>query len=562
MELQTKNREPISVSTIAPDSEADSSRLHDRHLLRVLEAANIIPWEADPQTWRFTYVGSQAERLLGYPIDRWYENDFWTSTIFPEDREFAIEFCATSCKTLRDFEFQYRMKRADGEVIWLHDIVNVEMDDGVPQALRGFMIDITAIKRLEETLRIDHDLLAESLDKYRDELTLTTERSEQAQLALRKADDEKTQAIHGMQKLRDFLEAAPDATIIIDEAGIIVFASARLQHLFGYRQDEIVGSEMETLVPKRLRGRHRKHVDKFLQNPNAREMGSGLELAARRKDGSEFPVEVSLNPVYTENRVLVSCAIRDITKRKALQLSAEQRAVELAKANEALTVKEGELRSKQVALRALTGKLIVAQEDERRRIGRELHDDLIQQLAVLAINADKLEQQAGATGRGDSVALREIKERLIEMSEYVQTLSRQLHPAIVEDLGISTALHSLCEELGQNEGILIDCEVDDVAADIPNDHALCIYRVAQEALRNIVKHSRATRAQVQLHSNKKTLKFQVRDNGIGFNPDEGKNQLGLGLQSMKERARLFGGTMRVKPRLGDGTVISVSIPLS
>jgi PAS domain S-box-containing protein len=207
MELQTKNREPTSVSTIAPDSEADSSRLHDRHLLRVLEAANVIPWEADPQTWRFTYVGSQAERLLGYPIDRWYEDDFWTSTIFPEDRESAIEFCATSCKTLRDFEFQYRMKRADGEVIWLHDIVNVEMDDGVPQALRGFMIDITAIKRLEETLRIEHDLLAESLDKYRDELTLTTERSEQAHLALRKADDEKTQAIHGMQKLRPFLKS-------------------------------------------------------------------------------------------------------------------------------------------------------------------------------------------------------------------------------------------------------------------------------------------------------------------------------------------------------------------
>ncbi len=150
----------------------------------------------------------------------------------------------------------------------------------------------------------------------------------------------------------------------------------------------------------------------------------------------------------------------------------------------------------------------------------------------------------------------------MQASDYVHTLSRQLHPAIVEDLGISAALHSLCEELGQNEGILIDCAVDDVAADVPNDHALCIYRVAQEALRNIVKHSRATQARVHLHSNKGTLKFQVRDNGIGFNLNEAEHRGGLGLQSMEERAWLIGGTVGMKSRPGGGTVISLNIPLS
>ena len=562
MEVHTKNRKRISVSTIMPDSEAGSLRLNERRLLRVLEAASIIPWEADYQTWRFTYVGSQAEGILGYPIDRWYENDFWTSAIFPEDQEFAMEFCLTSAKTLSDFEFQYRMKRADGEVIWLHDIVNVEMDDGVPQRLRGFMIDITAIKRLEETLRIEHDLLLETLGKQGEELTRTTQRSEQAKLALRTAENEKAQAIHSTQRLRDFLEAAPDATIIADEAGGIVFASSRLQDLFGYRQDEIVGSEFETLLPKRLRRQHRGHVDKFLQNPRAREMGSGLELAALHKDGCEFPVEVSLNPVHTGNHILVSCAIRDITSRKALQLSAERRAVKLAEANKALVVTEGELRSKQESLRVVTSKLIAAQEDECRRIGRELHDDLTQQLAVLAIDVSKLEQQAEATEGRDRVRLQKIKESLVELSEYVHTLSRQLHPAIVEDLGIAAALRSLCEEFEQNEGILIDCEVDDVAVDIPNDHALCVYRVAQEALKNVVKHSRATQAQAQLHSNKGTLQFQVRDNGIGFNLDKAKKQIGLGLKSIEERVWHVGGTVRVKTGPGDGTVISVSIPLS
>ncbi len=162
MGVRKKNREAISVSTIAPHSE-DDSLIKEKSLLRVLEAANIIPWEADPETWRFTYVGSQAERMLGYPLDQWYEKDFWVSTIFSEDREFAINFCETSSKTLSDFEFQYRMVKADGDVIWLRDIVTVEIEDGVLQALRGYMIDISAIKGLEQTLRDDRDQFAKSL---------------------------------------------------------------------------------------------------------------------------------------------------------------------------------------------------------------------------------------------------------------------------------------------------------------------------------------------------------------------------------------------------------------
>ncbi len=559
--VRKKNRQAISVSTISPHSK-DDMLTKERRLLCVLEAANIIPWEADPETWRFTYVGSQAERMLGYPIDQWYEKDFWTSNICPEDREFAINFCETSSKMLIDFEFEYRMVKADGDMIWLRDIVNVEIEDGVPQVLRGYMIDITAIKVLEQTLRDDRDRLAESLEKQSDKLTDTIQRSEQSQISLRTSEEARTRAIRSMQRLRDFLDAAPDATVITDKAGVIVFASAQLERLFGYRSEEVVGADMELLLPKRFRRRHRGHVAKYLQKPHAREMGSGLELSALHKDGSEFPVEVSLNPVRTEGHLLVSSTIRDITARKALQLAAEKRAAELVTINEALTAHESELRLKQKALQALTGKLIVAQEDERRRIGRELHDDLTQQLAGLAIDAGKLEQQAEAMERGDGVGLQKIKERLIEVADYVHTLSRQLHPAIVEDLGISAALHALCEELEQNEDILIDCAVDDVAADVPNDHALCIYRVAQEALRNIVKHSRATQVRVQLHSNKGTLKFQVRDNGIGFDLNEAEQRVGLGLQSMEERAYLIGGTVRMKPRPGGGTVISVNIPLS
>ncbi len=699
MGVRKKNREAMSVSTVAPQSE-DDSLTRERHFLRVLEAANIIPWEADPQTWRFTYVGSQAERMLGYPLDQWYEKDFWASTIFSDDREFAINFCETSSKTLSNFEFQYRMVKSDGNVIWLRDIVNVEIENGVPQVLRGYMIDITANKELEQTLRDDRDQLAESLEKQSEELTDAIQSSEQSQISLLKSEEARTRAIRSMRRFSDFLDASPDATIIADAAGVIVFASVQLERLFGYRPEEVIGAEMEFLLPKRFRRRHRGHVAKFRRNPRARQMGCGLELSALHKDGSEFPVEVSLSPVRTENHLLVSTAIRDITDRKALQLSAEKRAEvehlysvapvglcyfdtdlrflyisewlaringlpveahlgktlddvlkdvavgvepqlrqvlqtgepiiegevetetpahpgesrhymhnyypdthqdgtvvgvscvvqditerkqaeealreaheqlearvqdrtqELRAVNETLKAQDKELRQHAESMRKLTGTLIVAQEDERRRIGRELHDDLTQSLAALAIDAGRLEQQAEATEGRDIDGLRKIKERIMELSEYVHTLSRQLHPAIVEDLGIADALRSLCEDLEQNDGLRIDCVIDGVPADVSNGQALCIYRVAQEALRNIVKHSRATQTWVHLHAKDGALRFQVSDNGIGFNLNEAKNRIGLGLQSIEERVSLAGGTAQVETAPGDGTVISVSMPLT
>ena len=269
----------------------------------------------------------------------------------------------------------------------------------------------------------------------------------------------------------------------------------------------------------------------------------------------------------------VSCVVQDITERKRaeealreaheqLEARVQDRTPELRAVNEVLKAQEKELRKNAESLRKLTGRLIVAQEDERRRIGRELHDGLTQNLAAMAIDAGRLEKEPEAIEGRDEDGLHKIKEGLMALSENVHTLSRQLHPAIVGDLGIAAALRSLCEELEQNESLMIDYEADTIPADIPNGHALCVYLVAQEALRNIVKHSRATRAQVHLDSKNGTLQFQVRDNGIGFNLDEAKNQIGLGLQSIEERVWQVGGTVRVETGPGAGTVISVSIPLT
>jgi len=128
-------------------------RKSEGRLRMLLESTNAIPWVADCQTWLFTYVGPQATRLLGYPVAAWHGKDFWTDHIYPDDRQEAIAYCLEHSQRDDDYEFDYRMIAADGRVVWIHDIVNVVKEGGVPKVLRGFMIDITQQKAADEELR-------------------------------------------------------------------------------------------------------------------------------------------------------------------------------------------------------------------------------------------------------------------------------------------------------------------------------------------------------------------------------------------------------------------------
>ncbi len=147
------------MNRVTPDSERGSSRKKapeggldeiEEPSRQFLEATRVIPWEADARTWRFTYVGPQAVKLLGYPQEEWYGENFWTTHIHPEDREHALDFCAESSRKFKEYDFEYRMIAADGQSVWLHDFVGVERVDGQPKTLRGYMIDITERKRAHE----------------------------------------------------------------------------------------------------------------------------------------------------------------------------------------------------------------------------------------------------------------------------------------------------------------------------------------------------------------------------------------------------------------------------
>ena len=129
-----------------------SSQASEEHVRRLLEQTSAIPWQADPETWMFQYVGPQAVRVFGYPLEAWYEEGFWEQHLHPDDRDRAVAFCAEALRGNERFELEYRMLSSKGEVVWLHDLFTVEFEDGKPKTFQGFMLDITARKRADEEL--------------------------------------------------------------------------------------------------------------------------------------------------------------------------------------------------------------------------------------------------------------------------------------------------------------------------------------------------------------------------------------------------------------------------
>jgi PAS domain S-box-containing protein len=231
-------------------------------------------------------------------------------------------------------------------------------------------------------------------------------------------------------------------------------------------------------------------------------------------------------------------------------------------AEEKLRNSETALRQGQQQLRALAGKLLSAQEEERRRLARELHDDLSQRLAVLAIEAGNLEQQLESTGAGVPEQLRAMKEQAVQLSSDVHDISRQLHPSILEDLGLVDALESECSSFSTRQGIAVNFHADDMPDDLCHDLALSLYRIAQEALHNIAKHAQTNSAEVRLRRDNGMVQLSIRDGGRGFDRNSARNHKGLGLASMEERARLVGADFCVESEPGTGTMLRVRAPLA
>ncbi len=218
-------------------------------------------------------------------------------------------------------------------------------------------------------------------------------------------------------------------------------------------------------------------------------------------------------------------------------------------------------RQAEEAAQSLSGRLIHAQEAERARLARELHDDLSQSLALLAVELDMFGRKPPATSSEVSERMRDLSEQVKNLSSSVHRLSHELHPAKLEQLGLAAAVRGLCRELGAARNLAIEFEAQAVPRVVPDEIALCLYRIVQEGLQNIIKHSGSATAKVQLMSIENELCLIISDQGCGFDSTVATDDGSLGLVSMRERVRLVRGQISVESRKGEGTRIKVQIPL-
>lgn len=219
-------------------------------------------------------------------------------------------------------------------------------------------------------------------------------------------------------------------------------------------------------------------------------------------------------------------------------------------------------RSSEESLQSLSGRLIHAQEEERARIARELHDDFSQRLALLSVVLGQLWKKLPGSKVEEREMVLELLKETKEMSSDMHSLSHRLHSSKLELVGLVPALVGLCKEIGDKHKVGVHFTKHGPAPRIAKDAALCLFRVTQEALGNIVKHSQAKNAEVELRSNAKNVTLRIADAGRGFDPDLRNPAAGIGLVSMRERLRLVGGRLSIESEVGHGTEIFAEVPLA
>ena len=333
-------------------------------------------------------------------------------------------------------------------------------------------------------------------------------------------------------RLSGLLDSAMDAIVSVDEQQKIIFFNKAAEKTFGWQPLQVMGRSLDMLIPKRFRGEHRSYVRAFGERGvTSRRMGDGTVLWALRASGEEFPVEASISYVDTAEGKLYTVILRDITERLRAQ--------------------------EEVA--ALSADAARAREEEKARIARELHDELAQSLTALKIDTTWV--------RGNLDDRAQVQAKLAGMLDVLDTavgatrrIAADLRPPVLDDLGLVAAIEWLAQAFTQRHGVA--CELDvDPNLDLQEPHATGIFRIAQESLVNVAKHAKADRVHLALRREGDAIVLAVRDDGVGFAPDDPRKPQSLGLVGLRERAQLLRGTLTVASAPGEGTRVEARVPL-
>jgi PAS domain S-box-containing protein len=337
--------------------------------------------------------------------------------------------------------------------------------------------------------------------------------------------------LQSAQGLELIIEALPVAVLVVDDKGMVILGNSKVETIFGYRPDELIGHPVELLVPERFHFTQAGTRARFFEGP-AREMGVNRNLIGRRKDNSEFPVDIALSTIQTTEGICIISAIVDMTSAKQL---------------------EG---------RFLRMHEIEVQESERRRLARELHDEIGQLLSAVSVDLQAAKvacEPAAATRLEDSIAL------VDKAVEQVRDLTLDLRPPMLDDLGLIATLRWYADREAQRAGLVSHFVIKSAGTRLASECATACYRVVQEAVTNVIRHARARQVWIEFHEEAKEVRLTVRDDGVGFNPDliesRASGNVRFGLLGMKERVELLGGRIEVKSLPDQGATIEAWIPL-
>jgi PAS domain S-box-containing protein len=331
--------------------------------------------------------------------------------------------------------------------------------------------------------------------------------------------------------LRVLIDAAPDGFLVVDRDGRIMRVNQRIEAMFGYTRFELAGRRVEILVPEDMRTAHVKDRGVYQDAPVRRRIGDmAVSLVGRRKDGSEFPVAISLSPAETRNGTYVVAIVRDVTDQWTLANERNALAVELET------------------------------EQERQRIAMDLHDGIMQEIYATALTLELALEDIPAEAADARKSVDRAMDQLHETTRNIRSFIFDLRPRqFTGDL--PTAVEDLAREFQQNSQINTAVGLGDRLPELDMETAVALYNVVHESLSNIQKHAKASMVQILLRRSAKAFILEVSDNGAGFDTSAEVSQRHRGLRNMVARCRNIGAELQVASAPGKGARITIALPL-
>ncbi|HXV98589.1 MAG TPA: PAS domain S-box protein, partial [Anaerolineae bacterium] len=384
-------------------------------------------------------------------------------------------------------------------------------------------------------LAVDNARLYQEAQRLNTELEQRViKRTTELQAANTKLEGEIAERKKVEEEFRGLLEAAPDAITIINPAGQIALINSQTEQLFGYTRHELLGQTIEVLMPLRFRDKHLTHRATYAKEARPRAMGIGLDLFGRHKDGREFPVEISLSPLQSEEGLLVISAIRDITWRKNMEVELDE----------------------------IQHRLVESRERDRLQLGRELHDGPIQDLYGVAFGLEAFKETL------DQVSLtqfRVVQSTLWQVISTLRFISSELRPQTLTPFGLEKAILSHVERFQEmHPELQVKLNLTPDGQTLPEGMRLTLFRIYQELLNNAAQHAQAGQVWIRYTLDSEHVVLEVKDNGRGFEAPQRWVELArqgqLGLVETQERVEAMGGQMKVDSNPGEGTLIRVVVP--